>query len=542
MKTWSRGLAQMALAAVSALLLSAAHAASLDAVTTVTNNGVAPPSNINSLLPVVNNDSAANNQAVTLMYRPLLWIGNDLRIDWQESLAQSITVSPDRKTFTITLKPWRWSDGRLVTAQDAVDCYRLIQQFGDSYPNAGIGGIPGLISDFSALAPDRLEVKLKRPVNPFWFELNGLSQIVPVPAFAWKGLTANTLYARQTDPSLVRVTDGPYKLERFIQGREADFVSNPSFSGPKPQFSRLTFRMITSPESAFWSLKTGNLQVANVPHALSAAGKKIKHLGSCITNGGYAINYVALNFTNPKVAFLRDVRVRQALQAAINQPQMIRVAYHGNGEPSFGPVPTTPDTYLSTRQKWLVKHPMHAFNPGKARSLLDRAGWHVGADGIRVKNGQRLAFTMMVRSDSLTHTAEAEILQQQWHSIGVEMHILSLPFNLELVKLHPNGDWDAGLVTWSYSPDFYPTGDGMFDTGGGVDYGGYSNPTVDRLIAASTQTSSTQSLDAYEDFISQNLPVLFLPTPGYLVKFDRRLSPPQVQAVVWQATAHVVSP
>jgi ABC-type dipeptide transport system, periplasmic component len=153
------------------------------------------------------------------------------------------------------------------------------------------------------------------------------------------------LYDRQTDPSLVRVVDGAYKLERFTQGREAVFVANPQFSGPKPVIDRLTFRMITSSEAAFWSLKTGSLQAANIPHALEAADRQIT-MGSCKTNGGYAINYVTLNFTNPKVAFFKDVRVRQALEYAINQPQMIRVAYHGNGVPSYGPVPTLPDTYL----------------------------------------------------------------------------------------------------------------------------------------------------------------------------------------------------
>lgn len=541
MSRWHQTFMRWSGLAIAALFVPLAHAASLNAVTTVTNNGVAPPSNINSLLPVVNNDSAANNQAITLMYRPLLWIGNDLRIDWGQSLAKSIAVSKDRKTFLITLKPWHWSNGRLITAQDAVDCYRLIEQLGDRYANTGIGGIPTLIEQFKAISDDQIRVSLKQPVNPFWFELNGLSQIVPVPGFAWTGLSAQTLYDRQTDPSLVRVVDGAYKLERFKQGREAVFVANPQFSGPKPVIDRLTFRMITSSEAAFWSLKTGSLQAANIPHALEAAGRQITQMGSCKTNGGYAINYVTLNFTNPKVAFFKDVRVRQALEYAINQPQMIRVAYHGNGVPSYGPVPTLPDTYLSARQKWLVAHPMSMFDPAKARQLLQSAGWRVGADGIRVKNGRRLAFTMMIRSDSQTRTAEAEILKQQWQAIGVDMNILSLPFNLELSKLHPNGAWEAGLLSWSYSPDFYPTGDGMFDTGGGVNYGGYSDPTMDRLITASTQSSSMQPLYAYEDYASQDLPILFLPNPGYLVKFDRRLSPAQLQAVIWQATIDQVS-
>ncbi len=526
--------------ALTLALSPAAQAAGLQTLTTVTGDGSAPPMNINSLLPVVNNDSLANDQAVTLMYRPLLWVGTDLRLDWKESMARSIEVSPDRRTFTIRLKPWRWSDERSVTAQDAVEGFRLIEQFGQRYPNYGIGGIPTLVSRFVALGPQRLQVVLKHAVNPLWFELNGLSQIVPVPSFAWKGLSANALFNRQIDTSLVQVVDGPYRLQRFVDGRMARFVANPDYSGTHPPLARLTFLMITSPEAAFWSLKSGQLQVANVPHALDAAGTQVASLGSCVSNGGYAINYIPLNFTNPRVAFLRDRRVRQALQAAINQSQIIHVAYHGRGVPGFGPVPTDPDTYLSPRQKWLTTHPMRAFDPQHARQLLEQAGWHLAADGVRVKHGQRLAFTMLIPSGSQTRTAVAEILKQQWRVIGVDMRIRSVPFNLELAKLHPHGDWETALMQWIYSPDFYPTGDGMFDTGGGVNYGGYSDPTMDRLIASSTLDAGTSSLFAYEDYAASQLPTLFLPLPGYLVKFDPRLNKAQVDEVLWQVRARMV--
>ncbi|WP_414039625.1 peptide ABC transporter substrate-binding protein [Acidithiobacillus sp. M4-SHS-6] len=502
-------------------------------MTTVTSVGLSPPMNVNSLLPVVNNDSSANSQIITLMFRPLLWIGTNLKINWQQSIAKSITVSPNGRRYIIHLKPWRWSDGRPVTAQDTLACLRMIQEYGSRYPNAGMGGMPGLIKKAIVMDPQTLKVTLKRAVNPIWFELNGLSQLFPVPFWRWKHYSMNELYKLQDNPGLVSVVDGPYKLEHFTQGRGISFVRNSSYSGKPAALKYLHFKMYTSDASAFWALKTGVLQAGMIPHYLFDARWMVKGLQTCISNGGYGFNYVTLNFTNPKVAFFREVKVREALALAVNQRQIIQTAFHGLGVPSFNPVPTTPDTYLSPEMKQLVADPALAYNPSAAKKLLDDAGWKPGPEGIRIHGRQRLQFTMMVPDTSQTLIAVAELLKADWQTIGVDMRLRVLPFNLELAKLHPHGKWEASMIVWSYNPDFYPSGDGLFNTDGGANYGQYSSSKMDTLIRESTQNKGIKYLYEYEDYAYEQQPVIFLPYPEYIVKYAQDITHAQLMEGVY---------
>lgn len=513
--------------------LSSMALSDTNSMTTVTSVGLSPPMNVNSLLPVVNNDSSANIQIITLMFRPLLWIGTNLKINWNQSIASSIAVSADGKQYIIHIKPWRWSNGRPVTAEDALACLKMIEEYGSRYPNAGMGGMPELIKTAAVINKDTLQITLKRSVNPTWFELNGLSQLFPVPSWRWNRYGINELYKLQDNPSLVSVVDGPYKLEHFTQGRGISFVRNASYSGTPATLKYLRFKMYTSDASAFWALKTGVLQAGMIPHYLFDARWMVKNLQTCISNGGYGFNYVTLNLANPKVAFFREVKVRQALALAVNQKQIIQTAFHGLGVPSFNPVPTSPDTYLSPEMKKLVANPALAYNPGAANKLLADAGWKLGPKGIRIHDGQRLQFTMMVPDTSQTLIAVAELLKADWQAIGVDMRLRVLPFNLELARLQPNGNWDASMIVWSYNPDFYPSGDGLFNTGGGSNYGRYSNPKMDRLIHESTQNENISYLYKYEDYAYQQQPVIFLPYPEYVVKYSQKLKYKQLMEGVY---------
>ena len=72
--------------------------------------------------------------------------------------------------------------------------------------------------------------------------------------------------------------------------------------------------------------------------------------------------------------------------------------------------------------------------------------------------------------------------------------------------------WGGG---WSYTPDFYPTGDELWATGAGSNSGGYSDATMDSLILGSETSNSVQALYQYEDFAATQLPVVWMPTQYY---------------------------
>jgi peptide/nickel transport system substrate-binding protein len=73
-------------------------------------------------------------------------------------------------------------------------------------------------------------------------------------------------------------------------------------------------------------------------------------------------------------------------------------------------------------------------------------------------------------------------------------------------------------VSWTYQPDYYPTGGGLFKTGADSNFGGYNNGTMNHLIAESyqpgTPADTLAALYRYEEFAAQHLPVLFMPFPA----------------------------
>ncbi|APZ44148.1 peptide ABC transporter substrate-binding protein [Acidihalobacter ferrooxydans] len=510
--------------------LPAAHATVRDTLNTVPAVAFQQPSPVTSFLPVFNNDSINDFQAQIQLYQPVLWIGNNLKIDWSRSIAKSVEVSKNRTVYTVTLKHWQWSDGKPVTAADAAYDFKLIQADGQSYQNYGIGGMPTDIASFKVLGPYRFAITLKQPANTHWFELNGLSQITPVPEHAWGQHTAAWFRNHETDLNLVKVVDGPYKVAAFNASRYLRFVANPDYSGaPRPSIKHFNFNFYTNNSAAFSALKTGSLGIGQIPFNLYNARHLVSNLKNFSTDGkkgayGYGIWYVVLNFHNPKVGFINDLKVRQALQYGINQQAIINVVYHGLASPSFSPVPPVPDTYLSPRLKRLDSHPQQMYDPAKARALLDAAGWKPGPGGIREKNGHRLAFQLVVMSGESAAVEQAQLLKQFWQAIGVDAHIHRMTFNQEIDTLvGPKSKWETAIIPWYYAPDYYPSGDGLLNTGGGSNNGGYSSKKMDALIQASTTAAGLKGLYAYEDYASTHMPWLWLPTPAYLVKYDPAL-------------------
>ncbi|APZ44146.1 peptide ABC transporter substrate-binding protein [Acidihalobacter ferrooxydans] len=518
----------LALALGLALPLLATHkvfaAAPTDVAAPPDVGGFGAPTTVTSFLPIFNSLSNQDIEAYNILFTPLVWPSPTIGMDTQLSLASKISYSDNDKIVTITLKHRFWSDGRPVTSDDVLYTLKLIRKLGTSYVLYGFGQMPSIIK--KATAPDAHTVRLllKHSVNPTWFTLNALAQINPVPKQVWDKYSTTYISGHETSPKLTSVIDGPYKLASFESGRQAVFVENATYGGPATSVKKFTLTFFPSWEQQFEALKTGQIQIGQVPTILYQARAMVSKLQSYKQPNGqksfypFEFKMVWLNFTNPDVAFFKNREVRRALQLAISQQYIIDSVYHGNGAASFSAVPPRPDTYLSPEIKRLNAHPNEVYSPATAEKLLSAQGWNPSASGIREKNGKPLAFTMSYMSGDAAQKQIALILQEEWQKVGVEVHLHREPENLLLSQLHPNGKWQAIMLLWSYAPMFYPSGDGIFNTGGGANFGAFSDPVLDKAIAASTTKAGLKGLWAYQDRLFHDLPVLFLPVPGYLVK------------------------
>ncbi len=461
-------------------------------------------------------NSAYNEEAAELAYQSLVWINRFDEIDWSRSLASAITTPDNGTTYDVTLRPWHWSDGVPVTTADVAYAFSLIKQLGETYTAYGQGGMPEIVKSLNIISPSQFQVVLQHQVNPTWFIYNGLPQLQPLPAHSWGKYTLDQIYQLQSTPAFFNVVDGPLKYQRLDVGLDLVTVPNPAFEGPKMHFQRLVFKFLQGDGAAVQGVESGDTDAAELPVTLFGAVQHLPHIHLQVLQASGFANVVLLNFKNPAVASFNDVRVRQAMEDSIDQKSMIDLVYHGLATAEYGPIPPVPPTFLPPDMK--AGHYPVGYDPAKSRALLKAAGYTPGQDGIMQKDGKKLSFVFLMISGDGDIAEETEVLQDDFRKVGIEMIVREMEFNqmLALMSGPPLG-WEAGGLG---NPVLsYPTGENDFQTGSGQNFGGYSDPKMDALIAASISKPGVQALYDYAEYASAQQPFIYFPTalPALLV-------------------------
>jgi peptide/nickel transport system substrate-binding protein len=450
--------------------------------------------------------SLYQQQAASLMFQQLVWVNRYYKIDWPRSLASAITSPDQGTTYDVTLRTWHWSDGVPVTSADIAYTLTLIRQLGLYYTGYGGGGMPDIIKTFKVIDPTHFEIILTHQVNPTWFIYNGLQLLAPVPAHQWSHYTPDQIYQEQSDPAFFQVIDGVARVQRVDFGRDIIFLPNPAYEGPKPHFSRLVFKFWHNDGAQVQGIEAGELDLANLPEQLWGSRDSLD--GVYLYNfTGVSIGAILLNYHNPEVAFFRDVRVRQAMQDALDQRAMINLLYHGAGDVDYGPIPINPPAFLSPAMR-AGKYPV-GFNVARARALLAASGFTPGRDGIMQKGGKRLSFTIFYVHDS--DEAMIEVIESMERKAGIEVktRVLSGDDEDAIITNPTSAAWQA--VALGFPTNTFPSGEGLLETGAYENFGGYSDKTMDRLINDSVTKPGLDALFAYEDYATAQQPMIFLP-------------------------------
>ena len=474
--------------------------------------GVTSPQGVTGLHPLLG-ASLYNQQIANVLYRPLLWIDPEHKVDPALSIADHVDVIGNGTGFHVALKPWTWSDGAPITADDVLYFLEVGRRLGETWSCAGQASMPGIIQDFRIDGPHDFTVTLASKVNPEAFILNGLGLLLPLPRHAWGGISTDAMWQRQSDPAFFTVVSGPYKLGRFELSRYLTLQANPAYSGPPPHIARIVVNFLEG-TSELRALQSGEADVANLPFAVWDAARGLPGFRLVPMRPANGINYYGLNYRNPNAPDFHDKRVRQAMEDAIDQQAIIRLVYHGSAEEGRGPLPLQPAGMLSPQAR-AGQFPTR-YDPDRARALLTEAGWLPGPDGIRAKDGRRFSFTMLVSAGVDTSTGMAQVAQRGLAAVGIEMHISEVAFTQMIAQT--NGDplgWEAFFVGWTLNP--YVEGQTMFGTGGVNNYVGYSDKTMDRLTEAINTDSGDAASFAFQDYAAEQVPVIFMPHGIYAV-------------------------
>jgi peptide/nickel transport system substrate-binding protein len=534
----------------------------------------APPTYI---FPITNsqNFSVSNvSQFQALLYRPLYWFGNNNKaaVDYDYSLAQAPVWSNNDQTATIHLDTrYAWSDGERLNSQDVLFFMNVLKANPGNYGAYVPGLFPDNVKSYSAPDASTVVFNLDKSYDPTWFVYNEFSQITPLP-LAWDRTalsdpapTPNTPAASRADATkdgalkvytfldgqaknsggwvnspIWSVVDGPFKLTAFTNTGEADFVPNPTYGGPNnPSIAEFKELPYTSEPAELNVLKTGpgNLTIGWVPaaNATTSQDSAIAGEGYSVFNAyAFSYNFFPLNLNNPKLGpVFRQLYFRQAMQHLANQPGWIRAFFNGHAIATGGPIPSTPANTFSSATD---RAGLYSFSIPAAKQLLTTHGWSMSGGtstctnpgsgsnqcGAGVSRGLALSFNLDYQAGPVAIDQEMRDYKSNAAQVGIQLQLTTHPAASVFgtaTQCQPNQpacawtaqNWGGG---WVYSPDYYPSGEELFQTGAVANYANWSDKTADSLIGATTSPNPQPqaALSKYEDYIVQQAPVVFTPT------------------------------
>jgi peptide/nickel transport system substrate-binding protein len=352
----------------------------------------------------------------------------------------------------------------------------------------------------------------------------------------------NSLKTYATNP-IWQVVDGPWHLTSFNSSGYVAMAPNKTYSGPvKPKLDSFVQLPFTSGAAEFNSLVGGKITVGYLPSeditspAKSALvpGKNNPRLNGFKLDPWYAwgFNYFPYNFNSSGDGgqagkIFSQLYFRQAFQSLVDQPLYLDKINKNYGVPTYGPVPVLPKNSFSTNYESQNPYP---YSPSKAIALLTSHGWKVDPKGVTscsdaakcgVPAGTSLQFTLQYASGTAAQKQLMEAEQAAWQEAGIKITLTTASFNTVLGNAVPcTGkscsweleSWGGG---WVYAPDYYPSGELLFQTGAGSNSGSYTDKTNDKLIHETNFGSST--LAAYENYLAKSLPVVWQPNQAYAV-------------------------
>jgi len=275
---------------------------------------------------------------------------------------------------------------------------------------------------------------------------------------------------------------GPYRVAEWRAGEYILLERVPHYwrGDEFPKIRRLMFMFVPNTNTRINQLKSGEVHVAAlVPWDKYRELTEVPAITVRKTPGN-AYEHVTLN--ERQFAPFADVRVRRALIQAIDRQLYARTILDGLAPVVDGPI--QPISWAFTSD---VRH--YSYDPDASRKLLDEAGWTAGADGIRRRHGQALAFTLMTQAGYAIRENVAQAIERQLREVGVDVNV-QLVDGTAISAIWFEGRFDAMLHWWQMPSDpeltTFFAADRTPPAGRNINY--YKDDALTRLLYASDRT------------------------------------------------------
>ena len=213
-----------------------------------------------------------------------------------------------------------------------------------------------------------------------------------------------------------RIGTGPYVLTDFVTDEYAVFERNENYWGEAPAIQKITVKVIPDNQTRIMALENEEIDLIFGKNMLDADA-----ISQYVDSDRFTVSlsdptstrHIVLNTTHD---ILGDTAVRKALQHATNRQAISEGIF-------YGLEPAADTLYSPTVPYCDVDLEPYAYDTEEAARLLDEAGWVMGSDGGRSKNGQKLELDLLYNSDSVTEKTISEYLQSEYLKLGISLNI-----------------------------------------------------------------------------------------------------------------------
>ena len=423
------------------------------------------------------------------VYEPLMFVNTLQNAKVSPWLATSYAWSNGNKTLTFTIRNGvKFTNGDPLTPADVAYTFNLLK----AHKTLDINSVWSVLNSVATSGSNQVVMQFKTVAVPYFYYI--ADQVAIVDQKVWSKVANPVTYADKSP-----VGTGAYKVSSCTP-QNIKYTANPHYWQPGlPKVGTVNYPSFLTNDTANTYLATGQAQwgsqfIPNIHAFYISKSPNYHYWFPPVANVSLFIN-----LTNP---ILKNVAVRQAMAYAIDRPKASLI-----GEYGYEPASNQAGIVTPTFSGWLDAPQAasygnnYAYNPQKAISILQAAGYKKGSDGIMAKGGQKLQFTILNNGGFSDWVAAVSVIQQNLKAVGIQVTPQNLAATTYQTDLY-GGKYQLGygsetggpspyyeMRQWLYSANSAPIG-----TAAGSTVERYSNSSTDALINqyATTADAATQ--------------------------------------------------
>lgn len=390
--------------------------------------------------------------------------------------AKNYTVSDDGLVWTFDLHDdFKFSNGEPVTAEDVKFSYEMLKEDGKHWDL-------DFIDKIEIPKENQIVFKLKESRSTF-----AMSQLVEVPIVPKAHYNENY----KNNP----IGSGPYMVVEYKPDEQAIFEINPYYHGKKPYFKKWTWVLLDE-NTALAALESGDVDMIYATPELAdkeVRGCKLFDIESNDVRG-LSMPYVKKGVINNSPDgypvgndITSDPIIRKALNVGMNRQKVVDTVLNGHGKPAYS---VTDGTSF-----WNPESVIEDNKPEEAKKMLDEAGWIVGADGIREKNGMKAEFDLYYPTKDALRTNVAVEASSQAKELGIHINLVGSNWEEMITKSHEISMLYAG---GRHNPNqFFQSHHPSTAGKGWTNVTFYNNPKVTEYLEKAMRASSLEEANKY---------------------------------------------